>query len=91
MADAADGEGLMGRVQRDHAMWREQGVDISSWLVNPATGSLEIGVRTPVEAAAEAIRRRYGEDTIVCDADPQPAQGRSAKEVPEQPGLKPKG
>jgi hypothetical protein len=66
---------LSQRVRCDHAEWLRQGIDISCWGVNPATGVLEIGVRSPVAAAEEPLRARYGSDVHVYYANVVPAGG----------------
>ena len=78
MAGDEAAEMLRTSVRADLAMWRSQGIDVSTWGINPDTGRLEIGVRTPTAAAAEPLRQRYGPDKHVYFADVGPA-GRAQR------------
>lgn len=66
---------LMTRVRRDVNMWLTHGIGISCCSVNPDTGGLEIGVRTPTAEAEGPLRRAYGRGTRVYYADIQPGGG----------------
>lgn len=68
-------DALKARLRADVPMWRDRGIGVSTWAVNPDTGDLEIGVSTPPSEATEPLRQRYGPGTVVYFADVRPARG----------------
>ena len=71
MTDDSAAKALKARVWADFQMWLDQGIELSTCWVNPDTGNLEIGVRTPVAEATEPLRQRYGPGTKVNHEDVQ--------------------
>jgi hypothetical protein len=73
MTEDSAGEALKARLRADLPMWRERGIGVSTWGVDPETGTLQIGVRTPTSEAIEPLQQRYGPGTLVYYADVRPA------------------
>ena len=85
VGDADTRQVLRQRVQHDHQLWLDRGIDIACWSVNDDTGALEVGVRAPTAAEAQRpLREAYGDDTAVYEADVEPPilRMRSEDEIP---------
>ncbi len=76
----------MQRVQHDHQLWLDRGIDIACWSIHDDTGALEVGVRAPTAAEAQPrLREAYGDDTVVYEADVEPPILRMRSEDEKPP------
>lgn len=72
-AEDRDREGRRAEFRREHQLWSERGVDVTTWSRDPTTGLLTVGVRSGLERAEPLLRARYGDGTVVVLADVRPA------------------